>query len=182
MTLGTVSREFIEVSAGQKIEKGDHFIRFGGVRNPSSFESTSLFTMFTYDSNSYMVGKGNISNVEMNVQRQFKKMTIEPENKTNGAITKYTIAFIPNVALGDDDNLIITFPVEVAAPKEPVCEAIACVQNVQCISEAKAVIVLLVNPSCTYTSEIKFAIDGMRNPYSMVPSFATLARIESSMF
>lgn len=151
-SVGTTS---LVLSAGAKIPVGDHRIAFGGVRNPASFAPTGLFSMQSRDEKGNVIAGGlnpgdggEIDNVEMSQRFQFTKLSVEADNKTNGATTAYTVAFVPGLKLESEDHFIITLPTTISAPKEPQCEALACVAAVTCISEQDRVIARLSGPRC----------------------------------
>lgn len=107
---------------------------------------------------------------------------MEAANKTNGATTAYTVAFVPALTVESDDHFTLTLPRAVSAPKEPVCRPVACVAAVTCISEQDRIIAQLAGPSCGVSSEVKFVIEGMRNPYSAVRTFPFAASLVTAAF
>ena len=106
-------------------------------------------------------------------------------NKTNGAITKYTISMVPSTIIKDGDLIDIVFPKELVLPFEIKCSSTSeFVISFTCTNlQANKVQFKLteLNPTLKIGDEITLSVDNVQNSVSLRPSssFKNITIIDS---
>lgn len=131
---------------------------------------TDIFEVNTTDKEGYTVGTGFLDNIAMTEMAPFDKMTVVAANKTNGAMTDYTVTFYPTVPLQDGDIFTVSFPSQIEVPRNPSCLAEKCLKSLECSGETGRISMVLVQPCTEENAEVKFVLQGIRNPQSLIPS------------
>lgn len=180
-TVGGVTQSFVKFKANVQVD-GDasnfFTLKFGGVKNPISFQATEVFNLETYDQSDYLIAKGPIDIVRMHEMSKFDQMTIDIENPVNGAESKYTITFGAKTRMVDGDIFNLLLPSTIKSPKEPTCSMEKCLSQIECTSERGKLIAqfAISDADCLVDdAEISFSVEGMTNAGSLVKSEAVEA-------
>ena len=182
-TIDGKKQNYVKFKAVQQVD-GDaenYFkLTFGGVKNPISFEATGVFRMKTFDASNppNMIAEGPIDITRMTEMSKFTEMSIDIENPTNGALSKYTITFKAKTRLVDGDIFNLILPQTIGSPKEPICKEEKCLDTVSCTSERGKLIATfgVQQADCLVdNAEISFSVEGMTNAASLVKSEAIQA-------
>jgi hypothetical protein len=116
-----------------------------------------------------------IFDVVMTDLQPMTSVSIDFQNKTNGAITKYTISIVPSTKIHDNDMFSINFPPEIKLPFDIQCSSASpYILSFFCqkLNFQNAVIFTLVDVSARLKigTEITLSVNNVQNSVSMRPS------------
>lgn len=92
--------------------------------------------------NGYQIGYGTLDNIKMTKAGKFNAMTITQSVSQNGQLATYTIEFTAKIPVANKDIFYLVLPDTIDSPKEPICNAIKCLDiGTTCTSEKGRIVV-----------------------------------------
>jgi hypothetical protein len=110
----------------KRVEAGDHWITFGGVRNPLSTTPTTVFRMLTRNEKGQCIGANQLDNIAMEKMLTFDDVEITQSNERNGEQSVYTVKFTATAPIADGDLFTLVVPKAIRTPADPLCSPVSC--------------------------------------------------------
>lgn len=136
------------------------------ISNPSSFQPSSSFQIFTYDSSGNAINYQNSSLSTLSVTMDTNaalSATITVANNTVHQTTTYTFSIVFTVAHISGDQLVLTFPSEIVPPGTPSCTALTGFTSVGCTTFSQTVTVTMGFTTFPVDYKASFSIGGVQN-------------------
>jgi hypothetical protein len=140
-------------------------IKILGIRNPRTFKPTDNVNINTFDSGGKLIDSGAGFSTQMTVMNTFPNFVATIVNRTNGALTDYTLTFTTSqVSLMTGDILYVTFPTNVILPTNALCSIVSAMSIVTCQNSGQNLVARF--NGVTTTTSYSFRVRNVLNPSS----------------